>query len=168
VKEKEVNILKTEMIMQQKSIYHESYKPIFINEMNEAELKEFSKTLSQKLRNVKLALSKANMGSRNLEKLESPSREESSKTKNKKKLKPVKRRKSIIAEYIAFKKKDMSPKEIFETCRLELNQQIMDLQKPFQILIRKTRIPPINSKVGRLSIDPPITKPVIKLEDSEL
>ncbi len=159
--------MKTEMIMQQKSIYNETYKPIFINEMNEAELKEFSKTLSQKLRNVKLALSKANMGNRNSERNGISRREELSKSKTKKKLKPVKRRKSVIAEYIAFKKKDMSPKEIFETCRLELNQQIMDLKKPFQTLMRKTRIPPINSKVVRLSVEVPIAKPVIKLEDTE-
>lgn len=62
VKQKEFTILKTEMIMQQKSIYNETYKPLFINEMNDEKIKEFSKTLSQKLRHVKLAISKANLG----------------------------------------------------------------------------------------------------------
>jgi hypothetical protein len=62
VKQKENNIIKTEMIMQQKSIYNETYKPLFINEMDEDKVKDFSKTLSQKLRHVKLAISKANLG----------------------------------------------------------------------------------------------------------
>ena len=62
VKEKEELISQTEMLMQQKSIYNESYKPQFISEMNEEELEDFSNVLSQKLRQVKLAISKANLG----------------------------------------------------------------------------------------------------------
>lgn len=62
VKEKEELISQTEMMMQQKSIYNDTYKPQFINEMNEEELEEFSNLLSQKLRQVKLAISKANLG----------------------------------------------------------------------------------------------------------
>ena len=50
------------MIMQQKSIYNDTYKPQFISEMNEEELEDFSNVLSQKLRQVKLAISKANLG----------------------------------------------------------------------------------------------------------
>ena len=62
VKEKEELILQTEMMMQQKSIYNDTYKPQFINEMNEEQLEDFSNVLSQKLRQVKLAISKANLG----------------------------------------------------------------------------------------------------------
>jgi hypothetical protein len=62
VKEKEELISQTEMLMQQKSIYNETYRPQFISEMNEEELEEFSNTLSKKLRQVKLAISKANLG----------------------------------------------------------------------------------------------------------
>ena len=50
------------MIMQQKSIYNDTYKPQFISEMNEEELEDFLNVLSQKLRQVKLAISKANLG----------------------------------------------------------------------------------------------------------
>ena len=53
VKEKEELISQTEMLMQQKSIYNETYRPQFISEMNEEELEEFSNTLSKKLRQVK-------------------------------------------------------------------------------------------------------------------
>lgn len=149
--------------MQQKSIYNETYKPLFINEMNDDEIKEFSKTLSQKLRHVKLALSKANLENKNSDR--SP-KKQYNKSK-KKKLKPIKRRKSIIADYIAFKKKDMTPNEIFETCKQELNQQIIDLKKPFQMLVKKTKIAPINSNLLRMSTAENI-KPIMKLEDSEL
>ena len=62
VKEKEELISQTEMLMQQKSIYNETYRPQFISEMNEEELEEFSNVLSKKLRQVKLAISKANLG----------------------------------------------------------------------------------------------------------
>ena len=62
VKEKEELISQTEMLMQQKSIYNDTYKPQFISEMNEEELEEFSNVLSHKLRQVKLAISKANLG----------------------------------------------------------------------------------------------------------
>jgi len=62
VKEKEELISQTEMIMQQKSIYNDTYKPQFISEMKEDELEDFSHVLSQKLRQVKLAISKANLG----------------------------------------------------------------------------------------------------------
>lgn len=62
VKEKEQLIQKTEMMMQETSIYSDAYKPLFIYEMDENSLKEFSKQLNQKLRHVKLAISKANLG----------------------------------------------------------------------------------------------------------
>ena len=62
VKEKEELISQTEMLMQQKSIYNDTYRPLFISEMNEEELEEFSNVLSKKLRQVKLAISKANLG----------------------------------------------------------------------------------------------------------
>jgi hypothetical protein len=42
VKHKSINILNTEMIMQQKSIYSENYKPLFINEMDEEKIEDFT------------------------------------------------------------------------------------------------------------------------------
>ena len=62
VKQKENLIRQTEMLMQQKSIYSDTYKPQFVSEMDEEQLEEFSNVLSQKLRQVKLAISKANLG----------------------------------------------------------------------------------------------------------
>ena len=52
VKEKEELISQTEMMMQQKSIYSDTYKPQFISEMNEEQLEDFSNVLSQKLRQI--------------------------------------------------------------------------------------------------------------------
>ena len=45
--------------MQSKSIYHTSYKPLFINDIEKNEVKDFSTNLSNKLRQIKLAISKA-------------------------------------------------------------------------------------------------------------
>jgi hypothetical protein len=180
VKEKEFNILKTEMIMQQKSIYAESYKPLFINEMNDEQIKEFSKVLSQKLRHVKLAISKANMGqnkytdfdnennlnksSNNQSNIYYPSGTNNNPNKSimspnqslvakkveeeakraKKRLKPISKP-SVLAGYIQKPKKDMTPADIFESYKFEMDRQIHDLKRPFQLLIRKTKIKPINN-----------------------
>lgn len=62
VKKNEELILKTELMMQENSIYSDSYQPLFIKDMDEQNIKEFSKILNQKLRHVKLAISKANIG----------------------------------------------------------------------------------------------------------
>ena len=62
VLKKEDLIKTTEKMMQLQSMYDERYKPQFINEMTEEEIKEFSKVISQKQRYVKLAISKANLG----------------------------------------------------------------------------------------------------------
>ena len=50
------------MMIQQKSIYSDTYKPQFISEINEEQLEDSSNVLSKKLRLVKLAISKANLG----------------------------------------------------------------------------------------------------------
>ena len=54
-------IEKTSMLMQSQPIYSENYIPIFINDMSEDKVKEFSNILSQKLRHVKLAMAKIKM-----------------------------------------------------------------------------------------------------------
>ena len=54
------------MIMQSKSIYHPSYKPLFINEIDKDDVKDFSTNLSNKLRQIKLAISKANINKKPL------------------------------------------------------------------------------------------------------
>ena len=61
VREKDELIKETEKVMQVKSIYDTSYKPQFIASLEEDDLKEFSNTLNQKMRQVKLAITKANM-----------------------------------------------------------------------------------------------------------
>ena len=58
---KENTIKKTEKIMQEQSIYDENYKPLFINEMDSETIQKFSAALSEKLRHVKLAISKATL-----------------------------------------------------------------------------------------------------------
>jgi hypothetical protein len=57
--------------MQSKSIYHPSYKPLFINEIDKNDVKNFSANLSNKLRQIKLAISKANVNDKNVKTQES-------------------------------------------------------------------------------------------------
>jgi len=62
VKEVEKITNETELILQEKSIYSDSYKPKYIEEMTDLEqIKEFSNVIAERLRNVKLAVSKANL-----------------------------------------------------------------------------------------------------------
>ena len=52
----------TEIILQSRSIYSEAYRPKYIEEMNDIEkIKELSAMIQDRLRNVKLAVSKANL-----------------------------------------------------------------------------------------------------------
>ena len=52
----------TELIFQTRSIYSEAYRPKYIEEMNDIEkIKELSDVIQDRLRNVKLAVSKANL-----------------------------------------------------------------------------------------------------------
>ena len=52
----------TELILQSRSIYSEAYRPKYIEEMNDIEkIKELSDVIQDRLRNVKLAVSKANL-----------------------------------------------------------------------------------------------------------
>jgi hypothetical protein len=148
--------------------------------MDDEQIKEFSKVLSQKLRHVKLAISKANMGqnkyadfgddnmnksiTQNQSNIYNPSVTnngnksfisnamssvkkitEKEEKKTKKRLKPLVSKASIVAGYIQTSKKDMTPAEIFESYRFELDRQISDLKRPFQLLIRKTKIKPISN-----------------------
>lgn len=71
--------------MQQRSIYNENYKPLFISEMDDEMIKEFSKLISEKLRHVKLAISKANLSQNKYKALKDESDEEKRKVKKNKK-----------------------------------------------------------------------------------
>lgn len=75
------------MLMQQESIYNENYKPLFISEMDDDMIKEFSRLISQKLRHVKLAISKANLSQNKYKALKDESDEEKRKSKKSQKKK---------------------------------------------------------------------------------
>ena len=99
----EEEIEKTSLLMQSQPIYSESYVPIFINDMSEDKVKEFSTILSQKLRHVKLAMSKIKLERNKFEDFK----------------KETERRKTInlqasIEMLNADKKKKKAPKPIFD------------------------------------------------------
>ena len=62
VTEIEKNINATELILQSRSIYSVEYGRKYIEEMNDIEkMKELNQVIQDKLRNVKLTISKANL-----------------------------------------------------------------------------------------------------------
>ena len=53
---------KTELILQSGSIYSEIYRPKYIEEMNDIDkIKELSQVIQDRLRNLKLPVSKSNL-----------------------------------------------------------------------------------------------------------
>lgn len=140
--------------MQENSIYSENYKPLFINEMENEKIKEFSKTLSQKMRHVKMAISKATLGQNKYASLgdgtDNPKNDEKipkQKNKNKNKLKPISsRRKSHLKDYIGVQKKDMTSNEKFEHFMVDFNKQLDNLRMPLSSSVKRAKIPPINKQ----------------------
>jgi hypothetical protein len=73
----------TELILQNRSIYSEAYRPKYIEEMNDIEkIKELSQTIQDRLRNVKLAVSKANLNQSKMIDLTKKKNENKSKDNN--------------------------------------------------------------------------------------
>ena len=71
----------TELILQSRSIYSEAYRPKYIEEMNDIEkIKELSDVIQDRLRNVKLAVSKANLNQSKM--VDLTKKKEENKTKN--------------------------------------------------------------------------------------
>ena len=151
VKQKESLIRQTEMLMQQKSIYSDSYKPQFVSEMDEEQLEEFSNVLSQKLRQVKLAISKANLGQNKFNAFEEEQKRKEHMSKafhemiksglseEKKIRKPVV--KKVIKSRYAFNRKNLNTlgakiKKYGEDYEEKYNEAM----KEIDILARKTRI----------------------------
>jgi len=110
----------TEIILQSRSIYSEAYRPKYIEEMNDIEkIKELSDVIQDRLRNVKLAVSKANLNQSKMVDLTKKKEEVNKKTQNKininklgytkKKLMPLGKSKSALD--ILKKKTDISEKK---------------------------------------------------------
>ena len=73
----------TELILQSRSIYSEAYRPKYIEEMNDIEkIKELSDVIQDRLRNVKLAVSKANLNQSKMVDLTKKKEEDKTKSQN--------------------------------------------------------------------------------------
>jgi hypothetical protein len=153
VRLKEDIILKTEMNMQQQSIYDDSYKPLFINEMNQEAIKEFSNVLSQKLRHVKLAISKATMSQNKYSHFQEMSDQKRMRDikaiiedvygiSSQDKVTAKTQRKSVIKPYIHQddygKKQDLTPSQRFDYMQLEFDKQFWGLQQQLPNVNRKS------------------------------
>ena len=77
----------TEIILQSRSIYSEAYRPKYIEEMNDIDkIKELSDVIQDRLRNVKLAVSKANLNQSKMVDLTKKKEEENIKNQKLKKI----------------------------------------------------------------------------------
>jgi len=134
--------------MQNNSIYAESYKPLYIQEMDETSINSFAKVLSQKLRNVKLAITKSNVNNNKytkLEDLEDPRKnfylDENKKKKNVKHLNPLNVKKKMMDHSKLYQTardiSSLNPFKVFEMRESEFKDHITDLNKPFALLSNK-------------------------------
>ena len=149
--------------MQNNSIFNENYNPLYIQEMDEDTINYFAKVVSQKLGNVKLAITKSNVNSNKYSKmddLEDPRKKFSMDDLNKKKknikhLNPINIKKKMM-NHVKFSQtaRDTSmqnPFKVFEMRELEFKEQITDLDKPFALLSNKvgkmrTKLPHMEEK----------------------
>jgi hypothetical protein len=134
--------------MQNNSIYSESYKPLYIQEMDETSINSFAKVLSKKLRNVKLAITKSNVNNNKytkLEDFEDPKKkknlEDNKKNKIIKHLNPLNVKKKMMDHSKLYQTardiSSLNPFKVFEMRENEFKDHITDLNKPFALLSNK-------------------------------
>jgi hypothetical protein len=146
--------------MQEQSIYDENYKPMFINDMDVETLQKFSAALSEKLRHVKLAISKATLSQNKFNKFQEISGKKIGRDfktimediygiTKRQHLNPI-NRKSIIREYIDkdnFKYDDKNDaQKKFELMQAEFYRQYSGLQIQLPQSYQKSRLSPIKRK----------------------
>lgn len=128
------------MIMQHNSMYKENYKPLFIGEMDDDMIKDFSKVISEKLRHVKLAISKANLSQNKYNALKEESDEEKKRIKkNQKNKKTGKKNKENETKGGAFHL-DNNPHRLFDHYQDQFKIEMDEIQKPFNSLLKKAKI----------------------------
>jgi hypothetical protein len=145
--------------MQEQSIYDENYKPLFINDMDVETLQKFSSALSEKLRHVKLAISKATLSQNKFNKFQEIAGKKQGRDFksimediygiSRRHLNPISK-KSNIREYIDkdnFKYDDKNDAhKKFELMKAEFDKQYTGLQIQLPQNIQKSRLSPIKRK----------------------
>ena len=157
VKQKEGLIKQTEMLMQTKSIYSDEYKPQFVGDMDEEELEDFSNVLSQKLRQVKLAISKANLGQNKYANFEEEQKKKEQISKkfheiikygfNEKKVKSPVLKKEIKSQYAYLRQKYITPEQKFKKFNQDCIDGIEEAKKEFQRLQKRTKVKIDNDEI---------------------
>ena len=149
-------IEKTSMLMQSQPIYSENYVPIFINDMSEDKVKEFSSILSQKLRHVKLAMAKIKMEKGKYDDFKKETlRKKSINLKNsmamlnedKKKVKPVfdKFAKKRAEMFGINNRKIKNPFDRFSYFKEDVDKTLTDLEFAIEEKINKKYLQPLRS-----------------------
>jgi hypothetical protein len=127
------------MLLQHNSMYKEDYKPLFISEMDDDMIKEFSKVISEKLRHVKLAISKANVSQNKYKALKEESDEEKKRIKKGQKQKLGKKSKHEETKGTAFHLEN-NPLKLFDKYQDQFKNEMEEIQKPFNSLLKKAKI----------------------------
>lgn len=149
IKAKEEDIMKTEISMQHNSMFSDNYRPLFIEDMSEDKLKEFSLMLSNKLRYIKLSMAKSELNQQKYNDFQK--KEKNRKTlvplaksqivkSSRKFLEPLKivgSNKKIRSEYAYLPKRNMSPNENFERCKEDFNTKFQEI--PIDELIKRRK-----------------------------
>ena len=151
-------IEKTSLMMQSQPIYSENYIPVFINEMSEEKVKDFSSILSQKLRNVKLAMSKMKMEKSKYEDFKRETIRKKSinlkialevlndDQKKKKKPKPIDKFAKQRAEMFGINtRKIRSPFDKFSFFKEDVDKSLNDLEYAIEERINKRYLKPLKS-----------------------
>lgn len=146
IKAKEEDIIKTEISMQHNSIFSDNYRPLFIEDMSEDKLKEFSSMLSNKLRYIKLSMAKSELNQQKYNDFQKTRRTlvplaKSQLLKSSRKLlnplKIVGSNKKIRSEYAYLPRRNMSPNENFERFKEDFNTKFQEI--PIDELIKRRK-----------------------------
>ena len=149
----------TEIILQNRSIYSEAYRPKYIEEMNDIEkIRELSQVIQDRLRNVKLAVSKANLNQSKMVDLTKKKPDIDINAKNKLKLdktknipsylkpKLINKSKSSIDMLGSSKQQNISQYENENKINNNLPSNILGLVKDLQPKTNKQILPEIKSR----------------------
>ena len=149
ISKKDDEIAKTELAYQSSSIFNNNYKPFFLKSLTEEEKKDLNMIISDKIRNVRLAIAKNKINKHEQKVIDSISTSEHKKIfltplhLNPMKSSKKNRKSTEIPEF-----KDNR----FEKCRDTFNEKYNELVVPFQYLLNQGKryriLPKINIKIN--------------------
>ena len=132
----------TELILQTRSIYSEAYRPKYIEEMNDIEkIKELSDVIQDRLRNVKLAVSKANLNQSKM--IDLTKKKEENKTRNQYQTSNIK----IVNKETSLTKKKLGPVLTKSKSALDILKKMTENSEKKEQSITNTLLADTNNQI---------------------